>query len=363
MKIVFLTDSITLGESGVGDYSLHLCSALNAQHIDAVVEPLGAPGSSLRDSLLYRIRHADPDWLSFQFVPYSYAHRGLVGARTFPWHALRGRVGTHVMFHELWIGSHRGASLQERLMGVLQRRGIQRFMSILRPDIIHCGNSLYSAMLHQAGLDNRLLPLFGNIPITTFNIDPYEALLASFDAVRTRSGWIVAALFGSIYPSINLSTALRWLQKLCFRTGQRLCVISLGLSRTAEATFAQLTNQMSSEGSPIFLVKGCMEPSSLSSFIYWADCGLATTPFNVIEKSGSAIAFAEHGVPVIVMDAGSDVIGVSFPQQDLSPEFWLFGDQRLDVSNGLPPRRDPRPRLNDVANQFLEDLKLNTCSA
>ena len=356
MKITFLADTIQPGESGVGDYALHLCAKLQSLNVDAVVESFGAPNSSLREHLAERIRESQPDWVSFQFVPYAYAHRGLVGRHTLPWKALRGRLGTHVMFHELWIGAHQGASLRDRAMGTLQRRGIKNLMCELRPDKVHCGNRLYSAMLVQAGVSNRLLPLFGNIPVCMPSLDPYEEVLAGILPARKRSGWVVAALFGSIYPSEHLFLALRWLQECSLRQGQRLLVVSLGHCPTEVPTFAALADQLQAEGKPTFLVKGRLDSARLSSWIRWADCGLATTPFNIIEKSGSAVAFAEHGVPVIVMDAGADVRGVPLPRQDLAPEFWLFGDKRLEALKGLPPRREPQPRLEQVAKQFRDDL-------
>jgi hypothetical protein len=356
MKIVFVADSNQPGKSGVGDYALLLCARLAALNVDAVVECLGVPKSSTRASLVERVRQAQPDWVSFQFVPYAYAHRGLVGRRTLPWEALRGRLGTHLMFHEIWIGAHQGASLRDRAMGALQRRGIQNLMRQLRPDKVHCSNRLYSAMLLRAGIPNRLLPLFGNIPITTATLDPYEQVVAGLVPGRPRSGWVVAALFGSIYKSDHLLPALRWLQECSMRQGHRLLVVSLGHSPSAETTFAGLGPQLPAEGRPTFLVKGRMDSSALSSWLRYADCALATTPFNIIEKSGSAVAFAEHGVPVIVMDAGADVRGVPLPRLDLAPEFWLFGDKRLEASNGLPPRRKPQPRLVRVAKQFLEEL-------
>jgi hypothetical protein len=356
MKIVFVADSNQPGKSGVGDYALHLCASLVALNVEAVVECLGTPNTSMRASLVGRVRQSKPDWVSFQFVPYAYAHRGWVGRRTLPWEALRGRLGTHLMFHEIWIGAHQGASLRDQAMGALQRRGVQNLMRELRPDKVHCSNRLYSALLLRAGIPNRLLPLFGNIPITTAALDPYEQVLAGLVPGRLRSGWVVAALFGSIYPSEHLLSALRWLQECSLRQGQRLLVFSLGHSPTAEKTFAGLAPQLPVEGRAAFLVKGRMDPAALSPWIRYADCALATTPFNIIEKSGSAVAFVEHGVPVIVMDAGADVRGLALTRHDLFPDFWLFGDKRLEDLKGLPPRRDPQPRLEQVAQQFLSDL-------
>ncbi len=356
MKILFLADSIKPGESGVGDYALELSASLSPYNVESVVECLGPPGSSLRSSLVARLNEFQPDWVSLQFVPYSYAERGLVGPDTLPWQQLRGRIGTHLMFHELWIGAHKGASLRDRAMGALQRRGIQNVVRELRPGVVHSTNRLYSAMLQRVGIQNNVLPLCGAIPVTSVGPDPYDELLASIHHGSRRSGWIVAAMFGSIYTSENLLPALQWLQDRCLRQGKRLLLVSLGKCPSAESTFQSLAAGFSDATKPHFFVKGRLNASALSSWIRCADCALATTPFNIIDKSSSAVSFVEHGVPVIVMDAGADVRGLAFPRQDLAPEFWLFGDKRLEDFHGVPPRREPQPRVVRVAKQFLVDL-------
>ena len=362
MKIVFLADTDQPGESGVGDYALELSSSLSAFNVESVVECLGSPNSSLRLSLVARLNELQPDWVSLQFVPYAYAKYGLVGRGTLPWQQLRGRIGTHLMFHELWIGAHKGAALRPRAIGALQRRGIQNAVRELHPGVVHCTNRLYSAMLQRVGIKNNVLPLCGAIPVTSVGPDPYDEVLASLHHGSRRSGWIVAALFGSIYPSENLLPALQWLQDRCLRQGKRLLLVSLGTCPSAECTFKALAAGFSDAAKPAFFVKGRLNAFALSPWIRYADCALATTPFNIIDKSSSAVAFSEHGVPVIVLETGADVRGLALPRQDLSPEFWLFGDKRLESLNGLPPHREPQPRLGQVAKQFLADLQASSCS-
>jgi hypothetical protein len=356
MNLLFLADSDHLGQSGVGDFALTLSVFLKKLNIHSSVASIGPPGSSLRLQLTEYVREAQPDWVSFQFVPYAFAHRGLVGPRTLPWDSLRGRIGTHFMFHEIWIGAHQGASLYQRSIGFLQRTGIQAIVRELRPDVVHCTNHLYSSMLSSAGIPNRLLPLFGSIPPPSPGPDPYSEALGSLVPGSKRSDWLVAALFGSIYPSENLLPALKWLQDRSLRTGKRLLVVSLGHSPTAATFFESLTPQLPEAGRPHVLVKGRMDSSILSRWLSGADCALATTPFNVIDKSSSAVAFAELGVPVIVVDPGASVRGVHHSRLDLSPEYWLFGDHRLNRFDNLPPRRPPQPRLERVARQFLADI-------
>lgn len=356
MNFLIVADSDQAGASGVGDYALLIAESLKSRNFNVTFETLGPPDSLSRFSFVKRLQQAQPDWVSFHFVPYAYAHRGLVGRRTLPWKALRGRIGTHILFHEIWIGAHQGASWRQRASGLIQRFGIQAAMHDLRPDVVHCTNTLYSAMLKKAGISNKVLPLFGAVPVVSGGFDPYPDLLRRLVPGSNRIEWVVAAMFGTMHPTDNLLVALNWLGTKCQSRGQHLLLVSLGHCPTATPTFNALASYFSEPATPFFHVTGKLDSSSLSSWILGADCGFATTPFNIIDKSSSAVAFVEHGIPVIVMDAGAPIPGIPHQQPDHTPEFWLLGDSRLDLFDGLPPRREPSPRRDFVVNQFLDDL-------
>ncbi|QPN69522.1 glycosyltransferase [Synechococcus sp. CBW1108] len=358
MNLSIISDSDQAGSSGVGDYALLLAESLKARNINVFFHKLGPSYSNSHSDFAERLRQAKPDWVSLHFVPYAYAHRGFVGKRTLPWRDLRGRLGTHILFHEIWIGAHRGAPWRQRATGLIQRLGIQQAMQELRPDVVHCTNPLYSAMLNRAGIANKILPLFGAIPIINNGHDPYSRLFTSLVAGSKKSEWVVAAMFGSIYPSQNLLRALSWLNDRCCSQAKRLLLVSLGNSPTASSTFEALAAGFSERRTPFFHTTGKLDTSTLSSWILGADCGFSTTPFNIIEKSSSAIAFVEHGIPVIVMDPGSAIADLPFQQLDLAPEFWLFGDKRLEELDLLPPRREPFPRRDFVVDKLLNDLKI-----
>ena len=358
MNLLIVSDTDQAGSSGVSDYALLLAESLRAREINVVFDKLGPSDSVSHSDFVERLRQAKPDWVSLHFVPYAYAHRGLVGKRTLPWRDLRGRLGTHILFHEIWIGAHRGAPWKQRATGLIQRLGIQQAMQELRPDVVHSTNSLYSAMLHRAGIPNKILPLFGAIPVISNGLDPYYRLFNSLVAGSKKSDWVVAAMFGSIYPSKNLLRALSWLNARCYSQSKHLLLVSLGNSPTASSTFEALAAGFSERRTPFFHTTGKLDISTLSSWILGADCGLSTTPFNIIEKSSSAVAFVEHGIPVIVMDPGAAIAGLPFQQLDLAPEFWLFGDKRLEELDLLPPRRKPIPRREFVVDKFLNDLKI-----
>jgi len=357
VKLVIVADSDQWGASGVGDYALKLTNLLLDRGINVAFEAF-TPLLFTDQSLVERVLQYDADWVSLHFVPYVFATHGLVGSHTLPWHSLRGRVGINVIFHEIWIGAHQGASWRHSAIGFLQRMGIHQVLSQLRPELVHCTTPLYSAMLQRVGIPNKLLPLFSNIPIVPFSFDPYPDLLSSIVPGSERINWTVAIFFGSIYPSLNLIPALRWLKDKSISKGKRLLILSVGNCPNAVQSFRFFASCMSEACAVYFHVIGKLDATSISSWIRHADCGLATTPYNIIAKSGSALCFAEHGIPVIVMDEGSQVRGLNDSLADLLPEFWLYGDKRLDEMDDLPPRREPLTRQDSVVSQFMTDLDL-----
>jgi len=359
VKLLIVADSDKRGKSGVGDYALLLADALRSRGLTVIFHAFDIHAHLAKASLLEAVHKAEPDWVSFQFVPYAFAHRGLIGPRTLPWGQLRGRIGTHILFHEIWIGAHQGAKWRHRLVGFFQRRGIARALHLLKPDVVHCTNFLYSALLEKAAIANCVLPLFSAIPFCLDGFDPYCDLLARLAPGMDRSDWIVAGLFGSIYPSISLLPCIKWLQERGLSQSKRLLLVSFGNSPMAESTFAALDQHFSGSDRPLFHVAGRLDAPAVSSWIRSADCGIATTPFNIIDKSSSAVSFVEQGIPVIVTDLGDPVRGIASPKPDLTPEFWLFGDPRLEMMQSLPDCRPPQARLDRVVNQFLADLNIH----
>jgi hypothetical protein len=356
MKILILSASSVSGPSGVDDYSQLLCKQLRLHAIDSIVYAVNYETEPSHTRLIAYIDEFKPDWISLQFVSYAYAKRGLIGPHSLPWQKLRGRLGSQILFHETWIGAHEGASLRQRSIGALQKWGIQNAMRIMRPDVVHTTNNLYSMMLEKAGILNTILPLYGSIPIAKSSPNPYLKLYDQLAPGTRHSDWLVLAFFGSIYPSINLFDALQWLQNKSLQQGKLLLIVSIGYSPRAEKLFKDLTLRLPYTGTTFFHVTGKLEPITASSWIGNANCGLSTTPFNIIDKSSSALAFREHGIPVVVMDKGDPVRNLAYMAPDLSPEVWMFGDERLNNFTLLPPPQEPFSRIACITSKFLSDL-------
>src|SRR5437763_15523267 len=170
MKIIFLCGSMEPGRDGVGDYvrrlSLDMISqgqevsviALNDKHIqikeDSLQDIQGEALTVLRirsgisDSKRFSIakRFVDdvnPEWISLQFVIFSYHPKGL----PFLLNHFLSKIGKgrkwHFMFHELWVGMASDAKPMEKYWGFVQRYLIRSMIRKLKPEIIHTNTNLY----------------------------------------------------------------------------------------------------------------------------------------------------------------------------------------------------------------------------
>jgi len=150
VKIAFICGSLELGKDGVGDYTQQLAKELTKNEIEVLL--IAINDSFIKNTLLTsqkidnkkikilrisshlseldRVKKAKeqihkfkPDWISLQFVPYSFHTKGL--PFTFA-KALKelGDFRWHIMFHELWIDKPEKWS--QRLVSFFTKKNYQR---------------------------------------------------------------------------------------------------------------------------------------------------------------------------------------------------------------------------------------------
>lgn len=303
MRIVFLCGSLEQGRDGVGDYTRRLgrelirsnhevaLISLNDRHIQNVSEEdLEIEGVFFKTIRLartmswkVRIKRAkgfvnsfDPQWLSLQFVPFSFQNKGL------PWFLARQmeKLGAgrnwHIMFHELWIGMDKKASFKHRVLGRLQKYIIKRTINVLEPKSIHTQTKLYQAHLEKLGFRAEILPLFGNIP----NFFPTEA---------HNEHLINIAVFGGIHHGAKLNKMIKELPK----TNQYKFHF-IGNNGPGQEDWVEILIKNNIEYE-LYGWMGMREVSKVLSKCQW---GLTTTPYYLSEKSGSAAAMLDHNLTV-----------------------------------------------------------------
>lgn len=373
MKLVILCGSLEPGKDGVGDYSRQLANYCRSQNhsvllcslndgwikLDAVAKESQeiriasvTPWPQRIEALQKTLDFFQPDFISLQFVPYAYHKRGFCRDLALHLRVLAKKYRWQIMFHELWLGLNKADSLKYKLLGFWQRRHALQLVRTLSPKVTHTQSAVYAKFLLREQVASIRLPLFSNIDIVaspdfaqTYDLLTQHGLTLT---PENRSGTFVILFFGSLHPEWTPDLLM---QKMA---GKKSLFLSLGrLGGVGGKIWRQFSEKYAKQAR--FMNLGELTAPEISTALQFADAGVAASPWNLIEKSGSVVAMLEHGLPVIVtrndfLPNEQYEFDASFSDR-LHP-VWLdtFDLQRLT-------RQAPSPRLPAVGSQFLADLE------
>ena len=385
MRIAFITSSLEPGEDGVGDYTRRLAAECIRQGHPSIIAGLNDWGVSqtTRQSqeiegigvLVLRLPNAipwserateardwvnafKPDWVSLQFVPFGFHPKGLCFGLEKRLAAINPQAKWHIMFHELWLGLGDNAPAKLRLWGALQRMIVRNLMSHLHPQIVHTQAEPYRTVLDREGIKASILPLFSNIPHTNGNNgdELLGGLLAqALGREPDRSKLYLAGVLGAVHPEWNAGETVNTLLPLmqCFQ--KQLVLVFLGRTRLKPEAFAQLKSALRNRAAVV--VTGERSPEEISRMLLSLDLGLATSPRQIIQKSGSVAALLEHGLQVLVTRDDWRLRGPEVSAEETSAR--LLSPQQFSLLEILPTR-DPQPpernSVKKVAGRMLASL-------
>lgn len=316
MKILFLCGSLEPGHDGVGDYTRILAAemiraghdaraiSLKDTYVDGELEctqayeniqlpVLRLPGdlSAGRRSGQARkwINQFNPDWISLQFVIFSFHPKGLpIGLSRFLTKLGKGRRW-HIMFHELWVGMPAGASPKHILWGWVQRKIISSMIFKLKPELITTQSRLYHAQLNKLGFNVNYLPLFSNIPVVdSFAVNDVKNINGSKKAISV-------VVFGIIHPSALIEKLIDEVISYQEQKQTEITLIIIGRSGQEQGRWV---SAWKSAGLKV-KVLGEQSPDIISHVLSNASVGISTSALAMIDKSGTVAAMLKHGLPVL----------------------------------------------------------------
>ncbi len=333
--IVFYGPDLRPGR-GVADHARILAEALAAQDRPCL--------------LVDRTRPVPPaDWVVIEFVAYGWNGRGLLGPADFSDLGAAGagrRVALYL--HELWLGENRHAPLRHVLLGALQRRRILRLLALLRPALVLTSNAAYQAVLARHGIPARVLPLPGNLPDPDAK-DHAEAgrLLAATTPEAPRR----AVVFGSIHEEWDPLPALdEW--RACGTGGALLVVGDAGVAgprRLAALRQARPDLQITTTGR--------VAPGVAAALLARGEVAFATSPWALIDKSGTVATFRDLGLPVVVTRDDWAWRRGSTPPPTSDPLVRRWHVDGFDWPALLAARRPPRTSAPEIARRLLALLE------
>lgn len=369
MRIAFVTGCLEPGRDGVGDYVRTLAAeCVRAGHevrLLALAEParvtprsdevLPVRRQTLAESLADDGRAARawldefaPEWTSLHFVPYAFDPRGLFGGRV-PLLAqvLAAGARRHVFFHEIWIAFAHGAPWKERAVGFLQRRALARLLQEVAPAVVQTSNACYRHALGTLGCTASELPMFGSVPLRS-GVAP-----AQWPGVAP--GALVCGTFGTLHPNWEHEPFLTDFAQLAAARGRRAVLVAAGELRHGAPLFAQLAARW--RGRVDCLALGAQSSAQLAEAFARFDFAVTASPATIVGKSSSAAALREHGLRVVVTNAGQPPRFAVAPGE-LEPTdtgFVPYFRSRESLATALE-KTTPRPGAAHTAQLFLASL-------
>lgn len=360
MRLVFICGCLEHGADGVGDYTRILalqlstlghdifCIAINDQFVD--VQNCSANYEFCQSNnqvQVYRfsrktgwiakikkirklLKKVQPDWVSLQYVPFSFSPKGIPLKFTALSCLLKGSWKWHIMFHELWVNS--AGNMKRKILSESQILLVKAIAKFLRPSTIHTSLHHYVSLLSQIGLEASILPLHSNISVVDCN-EPKP--------IGTESWHFV--FFGSFDNQWHEEPLLSLIEAARIGGGIKECIFSkLGRSTAVgREIWERLSSLKTRRLYPSFRFSDCGELSEpeLSSHFLHASFGISMAPIQWINKSSSVAAMLEHGLPVIVPVFNTTI---DIPP----PETFPFAQRLLLVDSQLPLNMQRATKFN-----------------
>jgi len=308
MKIIFLCGSAEPGKDGVGDYTRRLCGELVRNGHDAqILSICDHQANSFTceyqevkgiEVVVHRIPISIsnnqrfiwsqeilniflPDWISLQFVLYSFNPKGLPFWLPSFLKKLKGNHKWHIMFHELWLGIDIESSIRHKCIGKLQKLIIVKIIHKIRPQIINTQNQLYQFFLKSHNIAATILPICGNIPLTA--VKNKEKKNTQF------------VLFGTIHHGAPFEDFISDLVSNRFKLNNPIKFIFIGKNGIELLNYTTILDNYNI----FYEVFGIQSENVISQVLIDSDFGISTTPYFQTEKSGVYAAYREHLINTI----------------------------------------------------------------
>ncbi|OKS85138.1 glycosyltransferase family protein [Mucilaginibacter polytrichastri] len=323
MKIAFLCGGLEPGKDGVGDYTRRLAKEFQQNNHEVVVISLAdrhinkiAVGSQVIDGVevsTLRIPHSlekkyqfkeaekylkifDPDWISFQYVPYSFDKRALPINLGKKLKKLRPFAKWSIMFHEIWQGESIESTIKDKIIGYFQKRITLGIISKLKPVFISTTNEYYKKCFSNLGIQTDKIPVFSNIPAGSSSPGKIFMQLPK-SVLDNKANYVIASFFGGFHAYTELGQQLNQVAKTIEdKLGKKLMVTHIGKADKVKEVLDNITKTTNIETA----VLGEWDEYDVADYLSTIDLGLSTYPKILYEKSGSIAALLINGCPVIL---------------------------------------------------------------
>ncbi|MET1054815.1 MAG: hypothetical protein ABWY16_05870 [Pedobacter sp.] len=375
MKIIFLCGSLEPGRDGVGDYvrclsaelirqGHHIAAAgINDGHISEMqnsglqgpeaLSVLRLPSNLAEEDRMALLRvfidSFNPEWISLQFVAFSFHPKGLTFGLASKLKAAGNGRKWQIMFHELWVGMSAEASRKETVWGKVQLLLIKSMIRKIQPKVIHTQSDLYKKQLERIGSSAELLPLFSNIQV----VDP-EQIKAKISRGIKIENKISIVVFGGIHVGGPISQLAKEAKKYADNHALEIELVIVGRNGKEQERWVK---EWQSAGLTITQM-GEQSAERVSEILSTYDFGFFTTPVALVEKSGSVAAMRAHGIHLLCVSREWNAEGIKTADNPYGISEYEVGG--LAAFFEQKPDFSYMPTLSIVAEQFVNNLLISS---
>jgi hypothetical protein len=316
IKIAFIVGSSEQGMDGVGDYTRLFAEDLSLEGENSLIISIK---ESIKESSLEKINEIwylkipkelsakekvkiiklnlnkfNPEWISFQFVPYIFHHKG-IPIQFFNKLSFTKKYKVHFMFHELWIGNDHNYKFGNFIVGSIQKAVIKLILRTYKPQLITTSTEYYQNKLKE--FNARIHPIFGNINLNKEN--------KRFMEVEPQK--INVILFGGLSAdTLGFEKQLLYLFRLFPISGHLVIFHFIGKHSILFKEYSELIDVYFSKKQ--IIQWGYLSEENISSIFQQAQIGISRAPLELAGKSGTTLAMLEHGIPVLLKPSKKNTI-------------------------------------------------------
>lgn len=360
MKILFILGSVEPGKDGVGDYTRRLCGELirtghevkilslcdhqatsfSGEYQEIEGTKVGVNRIPLTTSKNQRLKWTqdvlsdfEPQWISLQYVPYSFNPKGLPFWLPSFLKKIRGNHKWHIMFHEVWLGIDVESSFKHKCIGKVQQLIVKKIIHNIKPHFVNTQNKLYQYFLQLHNINADILPICGNIPLT---------------AIKTKENkFTQIVLFGTIHQGALFKEFIEDLVSFKSKLSKPIKFVFVGKNGSELLNYI---NVLESKDIP-YEVMGIQSETVISQVLIDSDFGISTTPYFQTEKSGVFAAYKEHQINTISVSRE----WTPKKGQYIIPNIIKYEKNNLKLNTMTTQVFD----LNGLANQFIKSISIS----
>lgn len=368
MKILFLCGSLEPGRDGVGDYvrilgehlskeagltlaalSLYDPYVVNEKE-DIFPDKFQTFRLPAKEKKRYQkasswIQKFDPDWLSIQFVPYSFHKKGLPIFLARNLKLLIQDYKVHMMIHETWIGTQ-DFQIKSRLTAYLQKILLKRLLTSSSPKVIHTHLPEYSEKLKSLHEHVKELPLFSNIGVSSYPNKHNKKLVLGFFSQVECAEFVLSFL-----KEIGRKAMLAEIQ---------IEVLLIGGQEYKMQKFSNFIQTLSFLKNKVRKT-GFLANHEISHALNQCSLGITPLPRHALGKSGSVAAFLSHGIPVAAPHkCGRNPKEIGFFSKELQATIITEPElHKITRAKKLLNKVKEELSVPAIAQVFLKDLMSN----